>query len=312
METGRTYAVLNGFGHEEWLFNKRWILDGWKYSFLQPVNDSISNVEGKALNLVLFTIGPASDWQYVGELKNVEVLTEEQADGAVRKFVSKGWLREMREHLKAVDADPKTLDIENPRGIFNIRVRPSDAVLFDQPLSIEANDPIRGLRRYKLVALDGKLAAVAKAWPKRCASQLLKIGGRQSRVGGHAIEVDLVHNDMQNELYRLLRIKYGADSVQLEKNYVDISVNRGSKNGLALVEIKSDSRPVHAIRQALGQLLEYSYVSIMEGIAAKELIVVAPGESTQTSEEYVKYLMKTFQIPLRYVCFRSGMKESGV
>ena len=35
VEQKNTYTARNGFGHEEWLFNFQWILDGWKYGFLQ-------------------------------------------------------------------------------------------------------------------------------------------------------------------------------------------------------------------------------------------------------------------------------------
>ena len=36
LEAG-TYVARFGFGHEEWLFNFAWLIDGYHYSFLQPV-----------------------------------------------------------------------------------------------------------------------------------------------------------------------------------------------------------------------------------------------------------------------------------
>lgn len=29
-----------GFGHEEWLFRDDWVIDGWRYAFVQGVNKS--------------------------------------------------------------------------------------------------------------------------------------------------------------------------------------------------------------------------------------------------------------------------------
>ena len=32
-----TYELINGYGHEEWLFDKEKIIDGYHYSFLQGI-----------------------------------------------------------------------------------------------------------------------------------------------------------------------------------------------------------------------------------------------------------------------------------
>ena len=36
IETGDSYVARNLFGHEEWIFNFEWIIDGFRYGFLQP------------------------------------------------------------------------------------------------------------------------------------------------------------------------------------------------------------------------------------------------------------------------------------
>lgn len=54
MEKG-TYVVGAGFGHEEWLFNFVWLLDGdrFHYGFLQPVANSFKKVTGTTIDLLL-------------------------------------------------------------------------------------------------------------------------------------------------------------------------------------------------------------------------------------------------------------------
>ena len=39
IETG-SYVHEHGFGHEEWLFNFEWMIDGHRFAFLQPINKS--------------------------------------------------------------------------------------------------------------------------------------------------------------------------------------------------------------------------------------------------------------------------------
>jgi hypothetical protein len=84
-----------GFGHEEWLFNFNWLLDGWKYSFLQPVNKSRARLEGQTIDVRLFTVGRARSWFYVGEIAQCQVLTTDQAVHARAEFRNRGWLQQM-------------------------------------------------------------------------------------------------------------------------------------------------------------------------------------------------------------------------
>jgi len=53
-ETTDSYYAKHGFGHEEWLFNYEWCIDGFKYAFLQPFN-GVAGHRGKWFSLKLFT-----------------------------------------------------------------------------------------------------------------------------------------------------------------------------------------------------------------------------------------------------------------
>src|SRR3989442_16034085 len=69
-----TYTTRYGFGHGGWLFKYDWLLDGWKYGFLQPVNPSRENLQGKAIDLRLYTISPERERLYVAEIAGCEIL----------------------------------------------------------------------------------------------------------------------------------------------------------------------------------------------------------------------------------------------
>src|SRR5438034_6190667 len=85
------YVTKAGFGFEEWLFNFQWVLDGWKYGFLQPVNKSLAKVQGTTIDIRLWTISPKAEWFYVAHVPSCEVLMEEQAEHARREFKRRGW-----------------------------------------------------------------------------------------------------------------------------------------------------------------------------------------------------------------------------
>lgn len=119
-EVGGTYNSKHGFGHEEWLFNFQWIIDGWKYAFLQPVNKSIGKLKGSTINLRLFTIRADGNRVYVGEIDSCQVLTDAEAAKTVSKHRANGWLRQMRQQVRAVSGNARALQ-SSPLELFNIR-----------------------------------------------------------------------------------------------------------------------------------------------------------------------------------------------
>jgi hypothetical protein len=130
------------------------------------------------------------------------------------------------------------------------------------------------------------------------------------REGIPAREADLVHNQLQNELFELLVDKFGKDAVEMESGFADIRVRRGGK--LVLIEIKSDPRPRFAIRAALGQLIEYAYVAQKNGDECTDLVVAGPGELSPLDVAYLDYLRRERRLPIRYACVRRGIRDFDV
>lgn len=304
-EQGDTYNAEMGFGHEEWLFNYQWILDGWKYGFLQPVNKSLAKVQGKTLDVRLYTISPGRHWYYVGHLRSCEVLTEEAADRARKEFKRRGWFKDMMSQLRQVGGNVAGLQYDDATLLFNVRFRPEDAEIYDPMVPVGDRDAIRKLRRYTLVKLQDDLRKVEREWASRVAATELRPTGKLARTGIPPQEIDLVQNQLQNELFTLLAARYGKKAVTMEEGFVDIKVAlRGS---VTLIEVKSDSRPRHAIREALGQLLEYAFSCEDAGESIAELVVAGPGDLRPRDKKYIEHLRTRRGLPVRYVCFRRGM-----
>jgi hypothetical protein len=123
LETG-SYVVEAGFGHEEWLFNLAWLINGFHYAFLQPVNKSFNHVTGKIIDVLLYTISPTQDRLYVGEISKCEVLRVDQAEEALRIYKQRGWLKSMAEQVGKVGGRVDHILAESKATtLFNIRFR---------------------------------------------------------------------------------------------------------------------------------------------------------------------------------------------
>jgi hypothetical protein len=190
--------------------------------------------------------------------------------------------------------------------LFNVRFRPADAEVFD-PVAAGDKDAVRGWRRYTLVSLDGESAPVRARWPHRAGTTEVGKTGLISKRSTPAATMDLAHANLQHELYSVLAKRYGKASVIKEENFVDVKVRRNGE--VTLVEVKTDPLPMRAIRQGMGQLLEYAFGCRVAGENVTQLVIAAPGEATESDRLYVKHLRSERGLPIKYVCFRLGMTE---
>lgn len=115
------------------------------------------------------------------------------------------------------------------------------------------------------------------------------------------LDISLRHNELQEALYRQLADKYGAENVGTELSSgvgtsVDVVVRQ--EDEFWFYEIKTAFSPRACLRQALGQLLEYSFWPGSQ--EATRLIVVGEAALDEGGEEYLITLRKRFSLSLEY------------
>jgi hypothetical protein len=115
---------------------------------------------------------------------------------------------------------------------------------------------------------------------------------------------DPIHAALQGELLQLLKARFGGGNVVLEADFVDITITDGKKK--ILVEIKSHSDARLAVREALGQVMEYAYFNPELKNEDAELVILAPGPFKQSVSDYLSRLRAKFGIPVTYCTFSSG------
>lgn len=115
------------------------------------------------------------------------------------------------------------------------------------------------------------------------------------------LDITLRHNDIQKALYDELVSEYGEDNVGTEIqsgccNSVDVIVQHDDK--YSFYEIKTAHTAKSCIRQAIGQLLEYSYWP--NNKEASSLIVVGEADFDDEAKKYLETLKDKFTLPLDY------------
>lgn len=104
-----------------------------------------------------------------------------------------------------------------------------------------------------------------------------------------------LHRSLSNEFRRWLEQKYNLRVIQ-EKNRVDLAFTFASRKHLAELKICYSADTRHAIREALGQLLEYNhYPSYSE---ADFWWLVLDCEPSRTDRKFISVLIEKYRIPL--------------
>lgn len=115
-------------------------------------------------------------------------------------------------------------------------------------------------------------------------------------------EIDIVirHSILQEKLVLELEKEYGKENVSVECNLdgkrIDVVVQ--DKEGNIFYEVKVCNTALSCIREAIGQLLEYSYFPDCNN--AKRLVIVGESELDDKTETYLKTLTSKFNLPLEY------------
>lgn len=298
-ESGETYNAQNRFGHEDWLFRTEWLIDGWRYAFIQGLNKSRRVYFGRPLDVTLFTILPGKRRKLVATIYGLETLDDEQARAALDAFRNRGWLQTMQDEVVAVGGNPDALGAAKwAEHVLNVRFRRENVEMHPPDAFLPEDEWTSNRHRYMLYEIeDQRLGRIESSWFGRRGTQEAPTPQRLFRRGTKALEYTPEHQRMQSQLFTELQEEYG-DQVCLEQDFVDVRVETGRE--LIYYEIKTDLSPRAVIRQALGQILEYAYHPARSGRRPDKLVIVGRCKLTPDDDTYLRTLCETFHLPLGY------------
>jgi hypothetical protein len=303
LESSTSYTARQGFGHEEWLFRYH-LIGGFQYAFLQPIHRSWAKYQGQKLDLVLWALSPEGKRVIVGTISNCEVIKEDAALQILDLYRKRNWLATMEDEVSQLpDADKSKVGIDS---FFNVRFRRSDVFLEQQPYPEAPKDcAIAKVKRYQLNSAKDYVPTPYSSSKRAGTSTLPELRSSSKRSPVTGVLVNYRHLELQRELQKLL-IKHLSPRFRIlrEDNCVDLTAR--SEDKTLLFEIKSSPDARTAIREALGQLLEYAFFANSEPSPGMKLFIIAPGERDGAVDQYLTLLRRKFGLVVEYCAFAPG------
>ncbi|WMN61751.1 hypothetical protein NI389_18240 (plasmid) [Pseudoalteromonas xiamenensis] len=287
------------------LFDQRTVFEhwGWHYGGRRELQFNIG-IEGDYLRF-----GVAFSLECSQSLPSIDVLIPQIArfNEYINEFSEKyADLRMWHYHLeRGSDGMPSAIPNELVRkGVFIFLGGKQKLVSIDYSIVLETLDRLLPLYLFTQNVNAARLNTVNSKGFQFKAGCSDKRSNTVASVVEKQLDISLRHNDLQLKLYNELRQIYGDDNVGTE-----IKVNNGSidlvvKQGedYWFYEIKTCSSAKACIRQALGQILEYSYWPNHE--QAKKLVIVGEPVATIDEMNYIEFLRMEFNIPVEYLSIK--------
>lgn len=294
-----SFEAEYGYGHEEWLFDKARMVKGYHYAFLQPLHLKSDKHVGKTYNIFLYTITDGIKY-FAGQIKNAECISKDESRDIYRIYKQNGWLSEMVREIEKAGANPKTFTKTSPDIFFNVKFKFENVIRPEEVEELSYQDINISTTRYKLLPKSTDFKFVTEISDEENGGKF-KNTKRRNRIYKVDSSFDPYHDKLQNALCALLRNHYKNEykTVVIEKDRVDIKAKTHSDKW-HYFEIKIDS-PKLSIRNALGQILEYSYWPDSE--RAEKLIIVSDNAPDSDTKKYLAHVRGKFNLPIFYRSF---------
>lgn len=300
----KSYEYKVGYGHEEWLLDTEKLIDGYHYGYLQSVADAWGKYQGKVFNISLYSINnQTGDRWWIGTINNAQVVSSDESKKVYAYYRKEGWFQEMVGQIKNVNGDERDFLKNAPIAFANIKFRPQNLQLLDPPQKISNADKAIPSAYYVLLnkTKDPELELPLGDDPDFNSDYTPRKEKITVNYGQRISEIDLFHSRMQNNVRKQLVKIYGQDNVKQERKIgigaaVDLSVKNMGKE--IFYELKTSNSIKQCIREALSQLLEYSYYPDKE--RAIKLIIVSQNPINKYAQDYLNKLRQKFNIPVYY------------
>lgn len=297
------YEDLVGYGHEEWLFDFTKIIDDYHYAFLQAANSGRNAHKDKSFNIHLYSINSDKNTRWwIGTIKNVIMVDENESIGVFHKYKELGWLSSMADQLTAVNANAQDFIATDPKFFSTIKFKPSDLIIESPPKQFSKDDKAIKATYYNFQPFDRKPDFIVEKFKFTPGHNTTKEAS-QTIYSDHGYSKDLLHNRMQNSIYLQLIKKHGDSNVGTEQSTgngtrIDIVVKNNKDSSFTFYEIKTSPSLLGCIREGLSQLLEYAFYP--DNTYASKLIIISQNPMTDDVKIYLSHIRNKFGVPVFY------------
>lgn len=280
LEFDKGFAGKHGFGYEEWNFNTNDIIEGFCYGYIYQTPKAYKN---KKYNIWFFTKDKKGSDFLIGLYKNAEFINEDQRNRLRERFKQEQeiYLRRKQElkklnHINSLSLTSRQVenyilgntDGENYTFPLNIKVKPSDIILLEKPIPIKMLFKER--LNYHYTTAENISKKNAKLDPlyahyknvenlKLSNDDLSEICYSRNSINSSEKLITPLHKILSNKFKRYLLGDKKFNSVEQEDKGIDIIATKENEEYMFELKIITTPYARHAIREALGQLLEYNY-----------------------------------------------------
>lgn len=307
--TSEAHEKQYGFGHEEWLFNSRYRVNGFQFGYIRGV-DQMSSERQLVNRLLLFTIDPDSKDRYlIGRLNDVEIIEGYEHEQRLIQPVIRNHFDMMLEELVNVGAD--VIHFREKGFVANVKFEWKKAEIFNAPFPF---NQIKGgkYNRFQPYKIDDSLQAAinselaGKARLSFLAGKAAHSSTYEKRTSSNKTIVERRHGTITDDLYDF-HLQYGglsADQLSCEKTrvggqVVDFAINKSEV--FTLFEVKTESVGMRNIRLAIGQLFEYALLD--QSIKIEKLVIVGPADLNDQEIDYFQSLQALIRLAMEYWCY---------
>lgn len=281
-DPNKGYEQKHGFVHEDWLFNPKFIFDGYQYGYIRGIGKLNSTI--KLVDTVyLFTINPNTKERfYVGKLYQVESLQQDEINKDVLKTIQ-SYKKDMIQELKDTGAD--YLAFKKDPYIVNLRFKVEAKEIFPTPLIINSSWFNSKYFRTAPMKMNDKLYDLLNGLEKQIqfvfnpSSPESKKGGYITHTKEGTTRINKVHDQIEKALYNYLlksgikKSQIACDTTSFGGKLADVVVHL-RENEFDIYEIKTDTDLRRGLREAIGQLLDYA--TWEKGLKIKNIYAVLP------------------------------------
>ncbi len=304
------YPADHGFGHEEWNFCRDDAIDGWVYGYVYKTTLKRAD---PIFRIVFFAIDPSTKERIVvGIYHAAEFIADDDREDIAAAFERRGIFRRRAAELKR--ATGKRYSQREALGF--VRNAVSDPVLMVRCRETDIEIPqarfplnrISGMQsvghRFKSFTYlkdeayfggsHRRVVRPARRWVTPRKGDLSEEA--YQRISSAVLKIVIPrHRRLSNAYCHWLKSEFHAIGIQ-ERDCIDVRCEIHGRDVLSELKICHGTTPRKAIRESLGQLLEYNYYAARQ--PAQDWVIVLDEQPEGADLDFIDTLRTIRKLPV--------------
>ena len=300
------FASKMGYGHEEWAFSKDMNISGIQNSFVQGIRKSEAKLQNAFFNLELISKNVHNgNWYHVATIKECSVIPIEEQNEFNEKLISGGIVDKFIAELKEVGAITDNLtDLRNNNftkyPLANVRYKDTDLTIY-KSITIDKAKVNSFKRDSNAVEIHFPLSSLYE-------DNKIDIKKHTRTINENTITCSVEHIKIQVELMQLLtkeKYIFCEKEFPIQGKSIDLLISKDNES-YKIIEIKTSHTAESCIREAVGQLIQYSYLFKKH---VTDLIIVGPAKMTKQDMDFLNHLNSKSTYKFSYMYYVPGLMK---